>query len=54
MVPRLENIEKVLTDHPDPSLVTSYKMEVHSVYAGGIATERSQRHAWKVPSANCA
>jgi hypothetical protein len=39
MVPRLENIEKKLGDNADPSMVISYKMEVHSIYAGGIATE---------------
>ena len=39
MVPRLKNIEKELSDRSDPALVISYKMEVHSVYAGGIATE---------------
>ncbi len=39
MVPRLENIEKKLLDDEETSFVISYKMEIHSIYAGGIATE---------------
>ena len=38
MIPRLGNIEKMLGDDSDPGLKISYKMEIHSIYAGGIAT----------------
>ena len=54
MVPRLENIEKVLTDHLDPSLVISYKMGSTRFTRAASPRKRSQRHAWKVPSAYCA
>ena len=37
--PRFTSIEACIRNDTDPSLVFSYKMEVHSVYASGIATE---------------
>lgn len=39
MVPRLEHIESKLLNDEETSFVISYKMEIHSIYAGGIATE---------------
>ena len=39
MVLRLENIEKKLLNDEQTSFVISYKMEMHSIYTGGIATE---------------
>ena len=35
---RLGNIEALLADSPDPAALISYKMEVHSVYSGGVVT----------------
>lgn len=35
---RLPIIEAALADGPDPATIISYKMEVHSIYTGGIAT----------------
>lgn len=38
LVTRLTNIEDKLATDEDTSLVISYKIEVHSIYAGGVAT----------------
>jgi hypothetical protein len=35
---RLTNIEKKLAEAADPGTVISYKMELHSIYSGGVAT----------------
>ncbi len=35
---RLQQVERTLAEIDDTSLLVSYKMELHSVYAGGIAT----------------
>ena len=37
LIPRLSKIEEVLEDGNDPGMTISYKMEVHSIYAGGVA-----------------
>lgn len=38
LLPRLDNLEKVIAEDSDPAVLISYKMEIHSVYAGGILT----------------
>jgi hypothetical protein len=38
LAPRFRSIEKKIQESSDPATVMSYKMEIHSVYAGGIAT----------------
>jgi hypothetical protein len=35
---RLEHVEHRLADIEDTALIISYKMEVHAIYAGGLAT----------------
>ncbi|MGR8919918.1 MAG: hypothetical protein ACU85V_09875 [Gammaproteobacteria bacterium] len=38
VAPRLANIEQRLNAGEDPAMAISYKMEVHSIYTGGLAT----------------
>lgn len=38
LLPRLDNVERKIAAGGDPAIVISYKMEVHSIYAGGIVT----------------
>ncbi len=38
LVPRLTVIEQKIAEGGNPALTISYKMEVHSIYSGGIAT----------------
>lgn len=39
LMPRLEHIEADIEKNEDPSHIISYRMEVHAIYAGGIADE---------------